>query len=542
MPITPHFSLSQSITHVVVEIRVTHIRVSIDTVEVLVDDATLHFSSPPYLLVLKFPANFANLESNETAKYDPSREGGMIILELTKLEPDIWPNLDLLGKLLRPKETFPVKFRSPILQAEIISEERFAQANSNDQDLDEQEESISPCRLDSDKAHYGFLNQFSGIFTDLVRDGLACEMVQLPKPDETAPDERRFLRLAAEDDAFNADRYLGDIFVEDDYVYQCAIAMKPHWTTSSEIPHISSEILNTTQYFTEEERLLLASIAYPILPSLIDTTQQRSLLMGLIDILFAYVYDHLTTDGDPSIESSWTISTLSCTLSWLDFFTAGDEIFDILRFGLRRSLIYPYLRNFEFSNHCWDQVAMIMKNGRRCVLRCLLQTRTILQASEFHYLNNKLYLDHYLAWIQRTLDDTIIFNFSQELIATKQNNYWIHKEQIGLNIMAIEREWEEENDEITSCTLGPMNTSENIGHEEEDDSEENSSSNATSPTSLPERIEEPKHQQHSKELVSSALLDASLGSLSMLRISESDEECPLEPKVTKVSPLIQEIE
>jgi hypothetical protein len=34
--------------------------------------------------------------------------------------------------------------------------------------------------------HYGFANQFSGIFTDLAREGLAAEMLQLPNPDLTS--------------------------------------------------------------------------------------------------------------------------------------------------------------------------------------------------------------------------------------------------------------------------------------------------------------------------------------------------------------------
>jgi protein SHQ1 len=553
MPITPHFHLSQSLTHVVVEIRVPHIRVSVDTVEILVEDDTLHFSSPPYLLVLKFPADFANLESNETAKFDPSREGGMIILELTKLEPDLWPNLDLLAKLLRPKETFSGKFRSPIIsQAQVISEEIFAESNDNDINEDERKESVSACINNSNKVQYGFLNQFSGIFTDLVRDGLAIEMLQLPNPDETPASERRILRLAAEDKSFNVERYLGDLFIDDDYVYQCAMAMKPHWTRSIEDQHDSPEILNTTQYFTESERLLLSSIAYPILPSIIDDTQQRALLMGLMDLLFAYVYDHLTTDGDPSIESSWTISNLSFTLSWLETPSDSDQLFDIVRFTVRRSLIYPYIRNFEFSNYCWDQVAIILKNGQRCILRCLLQIRSILQASEFHYLNNKLYLDHYLAWIQRTVDDTTLLHFSKEVMAMKRNEYWIHKSQIGWNLLAIEQESEDEN-ENDECSSSNSDKTTNMSEHTEGDNDKivdsnlNFSSESPSPISFPERRKDSNILHDSNKLVSSSLVDSSLGSLAMLRISDLEEEeeenvSQPESKATKISPLIQELE
>ena len=33
---------------------------------------------------------------------------------------------------------------------------------------------------------------------------------------------------------------------------------------------------------------------------------------------FGYAYDHRTTSGDPTVESAWTICTLSAALSWLD--------------------------------------------------------------------------------------------------------------------------------------------------------------------------------------------------------------------------------
>lgn len=40
-------------------------------------------------------------------------------------------------------------------------------------------------------------------------------------------------------------------------------------------------------------------------------------LLGLIDILFAYAYDFRTNEGESTVESGWTICTLSSTLSYL---------------------------------------------------------------------------------------------------------------------------------------------------------------------------------------------------------------------------------
>jgi protein SHQ1 len=144
------------------------------------------------------------------------------------------------------------------------------------------------------------------------------------------------LRLQKEAQDFDPDRYLGDMDIGDDCLYQCAMSMVPHWritmkqvdemtlqlaelTTSIErtaeaIPQPSTSSLS---YFTSEESALLASISYPILDDNLHD-KHPELLLGLLDLLFAYIYDHLLTQGEPTIKSSWMVYTLSTLLSWLD--------------------------------------------------------------------------------------------------------------------------------------------------------------------------------------------------------------------------------
>ena len=504
MPITPQFHLSQTPSHVSIEIRVPHVRVSIDSVEVLVEGDTLHFSSPPYLLILTFPGQFAETDSSESAKYDPSREGGMIFMDLKKQEPEVWPDLDLLGNLMRPKG--PPSFGTR-LRAEILSEEQF-EGEVDDAD----DKPLPPNVLDEGRPHYGFLNQMVGIFTDLVREGLAAEMLQLPNPDETDANERRALRLETEDNAFDADRYLGDVDIEDDYIYESAMAMKPHWAHSVEtlIEELSNMSTSEQQsdYFSEEERSTLASIAYPILPATIDDQQERSLLLGLLDLLFAYVYDHLVTDGDPCIESSWTVCTLSCTLSWLESFGSADTARDVIRFSSRRSLIYPYIRNYEFTNHCWDQVAIIVKNGRRCLIRCILQMRAILDKSEFHYLGNKLYLDPYLLWIQSRLCDMTLLAFSKELLEIRKNSCWIEEDALALNLVQLEQLLNEESI-ISDDDDSASDDDDTVGGTADSDSVSEVANDAEGENDGEEGL-----------IVSTALLDSEIGSLGLLKIDD----------------------
>ena len=40
--------------------------------------------------------------------------------------------------------------------------------------------------------------------------------------------------------------------------------------------------------------------------------------LGLVDVIYAYAYDERTTMGEHTVESWWTVSRLSATLSWFD--------------------------------------------------------------------------------------------------------------------------------------------------------------------------------------------------------------------------------
>jgi protein SHQ1 len=264
-------------------------------------------------------------------------------------------------------------------------------------------------------ACYGFLRMFHGIYTDLTRDGLAKEMLEVPWTDNSnllqrnAQEyrvERRRLRQEMEEEKFDPDRYAQDMDVADDYVYQCAMSFVPHWKASSTDTLVSQlsglSLKEEASFFTADERQQLVSLPYPLLPKIISDDEAEGLVAGLIDLLFAYVYDHLTTTGDATVESAWTVSTISASLAWLDEWLDETEAVALVgQSCLRRCLVYPYLRSYDFSKHCLEQVGLILGQGLRCVVRCLLQMRTILDQSELFYLGNKLFVDPYLAWLQR---------------------------------------------------------------------------------------------------------------------------------------------
>eukprot|EP00978_Attheya_sp_CCMP212_P048934 scaffold595511_cov35-Attheya_sp.AAC.1 len=164
-------------------------------------------------------------------------------------------------------------------------------------------------------------------------------MLELANPDETAADERNQLRLDMETTKFDADRYLGDLFIdEDDYIYQQAISLTPHWHNET----------TTDSILTPEEMTSIAALpskAARIVPSQISDNSTRTLYLGLWDLLFSYAYDYRMTSGDATVESSWTLSILSPLLSWLDDHPSNERLEDTIYASLRRGLVYPYVRN-----------------------------------------------------------------------------------------------------------------------------------------------------------------------------------------------------
>jgi protein SHQ1 len=409
---------------VVIIIYAKNTRCSEDSIELLIEDDnnTLHFFSSPYLLKLTFPHAFHENVHESCAQYNPSES--TITLRLPKKDAVNWPNLDLIGSLMQPK-AMNSRWLKEIIddrqsQASVYvsgkpdtgselgdygstSPEPFEQLQAKEDGPDHVDVELQ----DSDSAHvrgYGFANMFHNIFVDFCREGMAQEMLQLEDPETSTLHSRREGRIAHELDNFDSDRYLADFHVEDDYLFTMAMEFEPHWHASLSDKMQLLE-LNVTKAdihsppslmsFSESERHLLSTIPYPLLPERVHSEETE--WYTLLDLLFAYVYDHLMTQAEPTVESAWTISCLSSSLSWLDVF---ESVEDVVNASLRRALVYPYIRNLDFGVHIWKEVASIVED-RRCIIRCLLQVRSILDKSDTFYLGNKLFVDPLLAWLQR---------------------------------------------------------------------------------------------------------------------------------------------
>jgi len=378
---------------------------------------------------------------------------------------------------------------------------------------------------------YGFANRFQNVFAKFEQ----VEFLEIPHPDNIDEKDRMRLRRQVEVAKFDPERYLSDNIPphlsedeEEDYMLQMALQMNPFWddfpkdsmnyikanlSTQDNVPKQSPKLnlttvesnVNTTSNIctdislTETERDILMQIPNISIPaslfpsssntclddsmfdneyfqnSLSSVASVESHLYSLLDILYAYIYDHRTTDGEPTCESPWTISILSPTLSWFETYrylnsnatstksnstktkddtlqendhsTNEDVLMQILQQSIRRTLIYPLLRNYNLAfTIITKDIPQILSQGRRGILKCLIQIRSIMDHSDVYYWNTKLYLNGFCLWMQMLEEDVItdFYNSYQKQVLERiegksgcRSNS-LAKDSLGLNINELE--------------------------------------------------------------------------------------------------------
>ncbi|KAJ3411944.1 Hsp90 cochaperone shq1 [Chytridiales sp. JEL 0842] len=311
-------------------------------------------------------------------------------------------------------------------------------------------------------AKYGFNDSYSGFAAQIIELGRdVCEISDL---DTSTKQSRRQQRIQKEDEKFDEEYYLSDIanpeeiqrllrfkpeswsalkriqasktdskangdIIEnmiapttDSSVPQTlnmisssfsnildAANMDTEDTSKSSEPSITAPVpmenivQNTTTSVLKDKWLMFSEkeqeqlINLPKKQLLVSPENCKSLLCGIVDILFAYCYDHRTTEGDPTVESSWTITKLSSTLSSFETFSTLRET---LIASFRRSLAYPLYRNFDLSKKVLEDVVVLLKLGKRAILKSFLSIRRLLRGDDGCYIFDSLYIEDYCIWIQ----------------------------------------------------------------------------------------------------------------------------------------------
>ncbi len=100
-------------------------------------------------------------------------------------------------------------------------------------------------------------------------------------------------------------------------------------------------------------------------------SNERALLLGLVDIIFAYCYDYRTQQGESTVESAWTIGTLSPTLSCLEVRTT-------------------FVRSRRHCFCCFQLLSLLSRHFIRYKLLCSLVIEGLLRI--YSYCTCSLYI------------------------------------------------------------------------------------------------------------------------------------------------------
>lgn len=433
--ITPHFEVTQDSDFVEVRIKVPHLRM--EDGEFYVDGHEFKFHLRPYFLRLTFKQELTE-DGRETATHDAS--AGILTVRVPKATPgEHFEDLGMLSELLRKPDRATARSGGPLIEVlsstehasgeDGMDDEQHGDAEAMDDAAIEAEAEVEQALPTTDellgRVRYGFNDAYSGVFVGLEAE----EVLQLREPERANPRERREARLQAEDDAFDADHYIADLM--DDEAVQAALRYQPWWfaadpaaaaAAASADASMSSEggaaaaVVAAAEAATAAGPSSSADDATRWLPIGSEEQQQllqlprkeylmggasaeRRALCGLLDLLFAYCYDVRATEGDPTVESGWTVRSLSSLLSYLD---QHEGVAEAATACVRRALCRPLLRHWRLALAVLADVARLLSLGRGAVLAALLRCRSLLQRHlDLGYLLNRVWLDDYCVWVQQ---------------------------------------------------------------------------------------------------------------------------------------------
>ena len=468
MPVTPSFGLTQTDEFVFVKIKIPYVKIS--STELHCEGQDFTFYCRPYLLKLSLPFCVVDDERCR-AVIDLEDENGAVTVHLPKEDHGkFFTDLDLSTKLLSLRTISDnvwsknLKEKSACLTSniEVLNSTELNNFHCDGTDR----KSTSPCiRADlnlydvstasiittNSSQRYGFNNMYCKVFSTLRE--LFCSLLEVEDPESTPPTIRRQQRITGEELLFCPERYIADYLeAEQDYIYVEAMKFVPHWDIQWfrwTHHNTADSVFDELGGFNEMERNVMQN-KLPRRGYVIgkNSKEEKSVILGLVDILYAYCYDHRMNIGEENVESALNISRLSARLSWLESYEHdGDNIVLVMQYAIRRSLIYPYFRNWKFSKKILEDCAKIVLLGKKCILKSLLQVRKIFEISDTHYIFNKIFIDDYCAYIQ-IIDANVFLSLGNEMNSSVR---LITKEKVGLSILAIEDFLQFESEDESDC-------------------------------------------------------------------------------------------
>ncbi|RWS09579.1 protein SHQ1-like protein [Dinothrombium tinctorium] len=411
--ITPAFSVAQDFGFLYVHIKAPFAKIG-DT-EIDFFEKQFRFFSKPYFLRLSLPANVVQ-NGNETVTWDA--DSNTFCVKLPKLnEGEHFEDLDMITKLLTVSDDMKMKtFLAPKVEVSDSCEKNDCECDEEEYDWHfEQKQWTESDQLSLNGEKYGFANNYTGVFARFGEE--LHSLVDIRDPEKKTILERRAERIATETAQFSDDHYLADLYEQQELILNL-ISFRPFW-----------EKEKCNDEFTEDEVFRLKNL--PKKQFMIDRNTKYHLLLGLVDILFAFAFETRVTEEEFNVESGWTITKLSSTLSW---FEIHDSLKDAVIASLRRSLCYPLYRNWDLSIKVLNDVATIIDRGKRVVLKCFLHIHKILNESgDSRYIFNDLYITDYCVWLQAVKAATF------ESLAAALKRVEVTKECLNLDLTLLEK-------------------------------------------------------------------------------------------------------
>ncbi|KAH0954690.1 hypothetical protein HN011_006136 [Eciton burchellii] len=424
--LTPRFKLSQTDTELTIIIYAPY--ANIKDVEISVDGTDFIFYSTPYYLRLRLLGEIIENDSS-SGSYDC--EKGVFSLKFSKVNKgEHFENLDMITTLLAPPKSKSAIIPSIEVIGNPSADSANVDKNKNDDDIESNDDSedwyfpqsdpqnTENIMLITDSPKYGFANKISGALT-AFEPAWIREIIDLPIPDMTPEAERKNLREKRELEDFNEEHYLADL-MEPEYIED----IETHITYIAEWDKLQKEDVT----FTETEVDLLKEL--PNKEFLLDAIDIKNLCFNLVDILYASCYNHRYILGENTIESGWNINKLSSTLCWFQNFTSMDEVIIAC---VRRSLCYPFFRNWQFSMKIFEDVKKVLTLGKKYVIKRYCEIHSLFNNShEPRYILNQLYIKDFLIWLQ-TCPESLI-----ESVHSMLNEIQPNKASMGFNLIELE--------------------------------------------------------------------------------------------------------
>ncbi|KAL7071521.1 hypothetical protein ACQ4LE_009479 [Meloidogyne hapla] len=195
--------------------------------------------------------------------------------------------------------------------------------------------------IENNKFGYGFgwlRNEVLGKFKEEIAD-----LIDLDDPENILIEERNQKLKEFDEKHFSEQYYLADLFSQEQYQNEAM------------------------QFYLDKKYLILAEEDCSDLKDLRIRKLEKftkeineKIALSLVDIIFGFAYDFRTTLGEHSVESGWTISKLSPSLT---FIVKWSNMQEAMSSTIRHSLVLPMIRNWELSLKVLHDVQTIIENG-----------------------------------------------------------------------------------------------------------------------------------------------------------------------------------